>query len=97
MTTTDDTIDPNETADRSFDWASRLATGETITAHTVTIVDANDVTATNATVVSSSVTGAVVTFRLSGATGTYVYVLCRVTTSTGQILDDTWRLGVVRH
>ena len=97
MTTTDNTIDPNETRDRSFDWAPQLAAGETIEEHTVTIVDRSGVTATNATVDDTSVTGDIVTFRSSGASGTEVWVLCRVTTSTGQILDDTWHLSVASH
>lgn len=99
--TTDNTIDPNETADRSFDWRDgskpRLATGETITAHTVTIVDRAGAAATNATVVATSVVGDVVFVRLSAASGTEVHVLCQVTTSTGQILDDTWKLYVASH
>ena len=61
MTTTDNTIDPNETRDRSFDWAPQLATGETIASHTVTIVDRAGVAATNATVGATSLVGAVVT------------------------------------
>ena len=97
MTTTDNTIDPNETRDRSYNWAPQLATGETIASHEVTIVDRLGVTATNATVDATSLTDAVVTARLSGASGTEVYVLCRVTTSTGQILDDTWYLRVTSH
>jgi hypothetical protein len=97
VTNTDSTIDPNETRDRSFDWTPQLATGETIALATVTIVDRAGVAATNATVVSHSETDTIVTFRLSAATGAEVFVLCRVTTSTGQILDDTWRLLVISH
>lgn len=95
--TTDNTIDPNETRDRSFDWAPQLATGETIASHTVTIVDRAGVAATNATVDATSLADDVVTVRLSGASGSEVHVLCRVTTSTGQILDDTWHLYVGSH
>jgi len=95
--TTDNTIDPDEVRDRAFNWAPQLATGETIDSHTVTIVDRSGETATNATVDETSLVDAVVTARLSGASGTEVYVLCRVTTSTGQILDDTWYLRVVSH
>jgi hypothetical protein len=95
--TTDNTIDPNETRDRSFDWAPQLAVGETIASQVVTIVDRDGVTATNATVGATTRVGAVVTVRLSAASGTEVFVLCRVTTSTGQILDDTWYLRVVSH
>jgi hypothetical protein len=98
--TIDNTIDPNETRDYAFDWASQLALlapGETITDAAVTIVDSAGTTATNATVANKSVAGTVVTVRLSGASGVEVYALCRVTTSTGQILDDTWRLRVTSH
>lgn len=97
MTSTDNTIDPNESRDFAFDWTPQLATTETITSHTVTIVDRLGVTATNATVSAHSATSTVVTARLSAATGTDVYVLCRVTTSTSQILDDTWHLRVTSH
>jgi len=97
VTTTDNTIDPRQTADRSFSWPPQLATGETIVSHTVTIVDRNGAAATNATVDAHSATDTVVTFRLSGASGTEVYVLCTVTTSTGQILPDTWYLRVTSH
>lgn len=100
MTAIDNTIDPNETRDRSFNWAPQLATGETIASFTVTIVDGTGAPATNATIGSSSQANNVVTFRITGATGTIgstVYVLCRATTSTGQILDDTWPLTVFNH
>jgi hypothetical protein len=100
VTTIDNTIDPNETKDRAFDWTAQLATGETIASFTVSIVDASGAPATNATVGSTSQAGNLVNFRLTGATGasgTYVYVRCRVTTSTGEILDDTWPLLVFNH
>ena len=98
--TIDNTIDPRETRDRSFDWTPQLATGETISTFTVSIVDATGAPATNATISSSSLTGNVVAYRITGATGatgSAVYVLCKVTTSKGQILDDTWTLTVFNH
>jgi hypothetical protein len=98
--TTDNTIDPDETRDRKFDWAPQLAViapGETITSAEVTIVDRDGAPATNATVVDKSHTDTDVTVRLSGGIGTMVHVLCRVTTSTGEVLDDTWHLRVKSH
>jgi hypothetical protein len=98
--TTDNTLDPNETRDKAFDWGPQLAVlapGETIASAVVTIVDKDGVTATNATVDATTHTTTTVTVRLSGASGTVVYALCRVTTSTGEILDDTWRLKVTSH
>ena len=97
---TDNTIDPNETRDKAFDWSSQLAVlapGETIALSVVSIVDATGAAATNCTVSAQSHTATTVTARLTAATGTSVYVLCLVTTSTGQILDDTWRLRVQNH
>ena len=98
--TPDNTIDPNETRDKAWDWASQLAAlapGETIVSSVVSIVDSAGAVATNCTVGAQSHTDTTVTARLTGASGTYVHVLCRVTTSTGQVLDDTWRLSVVNH
>lgn len=95
--TPDNTIDPNETRDKMFDWAPQLAAGETIASAVVSIVDSQGAAASNATAAPSTHTDTTVTVRLSGASGTTVYVLCRVTTSTGQILDDTWRLTVRSH
>ena len=98
--TPDNTIDPNETRDKAFDWASQLATlapGETIVSSVVSIVDSAGAAATNCTISAQSHTTTTVTARLTGASGSYVYVLCRIATSTGQILDDTWRLSVVNH
>ena len=94
---TDNTIDPNETRDFSFNWAPQLAAGETIQSKAVSIVDSTGAAATNASIAASSSTPTTVTARITSATGTNVYVLCRVTTSTGQILDDTWRLRVQNH
>lgn len=93
----DNTIDPDETRDKAWDWANQLATGETIASAVVAIVDANGATATNATVDATNYTDTTVTARLSGASGTTVYARCRVTTSAGQILDDTWPLSVTQH
>jgi len=92
VTTPDNTIDPDETDDFLFDWSTRLADGETITAHSFV--------AAGVTVGTSTATGTTVTVRLSAATaaiGTLTSVICRVTTSTGRILDSTWQLVVVQH
>lgn len=95
--TPDNTIDPNETRDKMFDWAPQLAAGETIASAVVSIVDSAGAAATNCTISAKSHTTTTATARLTEASGPYVYVLCRITTSTGQILDDTWRLSVVNH
>lgn len=90
MTTFDNTIDPDETGViKVFDWSSRLATGETIASFTAT--------GTDVTVDSSSNDDTTVTVKLSAATGTTCEVLCRVTTSLGQVLDATMVLFVVNH
>ena len=98
--TTDNTIDPNETRDFQWDWAPQLAVlapGETIASAVVSVVDDKGAAATNATAAPETHTASTVTVRVSAATGSSVYLLCRVTTSTGQILDDTWRLRVINH
>jgi hypothetical protein len=95
--TTDNTLDPNETRDKKFDWTPQLGPGETIASATVTIVDRNGDPATNATVVDTAHTDTAVMVRFANATGTMVHALCRITTSTGEILDDTWHLRVKSH
>ena len=92
MNTADNTIDPSETDDFLFDWTTRLAEGETVVSHTFV--------AAGVTVGTSTAPGTTVTVRLSAATGaigTLTSVICRVTTSTGRILDSTWQLVVVAH
>lgn len=93
----DSTIDPNETRDKAWNWAPQLAAGETIASAVVSIVDKNGAPAANASVSDQTHTDSVVIARLTAATGANVYALCRVTTSTGQILDDTWALRVESH
>jgi len=95
VNTADNTIDPSETDDFLFDWTTRLAEGETVVSHTFVAAGVTVGTST-----ATGTTGTTVTVRLSAATGaigTLTSVICRVTTSTGRILDSTWQLVVVAH
>src|SRR5690606_5237192 len=76
----DSLFDPDAREDWAWNWASRLQPGETIASHVIE--------PTAVTVVSSSVDGTYVRMRAEkperGAKAT-----CRITTSTGRILDWT--------
>lgn len=82
----DPLIDPTEVRDYTWDWTARLASGETITAATVTGV--------GCTTAAPTVTGTTVTARVSQAVAP-CSATCHITTSTGQQFDDTIRLQVV--
>jgi len=82
-----DPKDPNDIDDFVWDWANRLATGETIATFVATIVSGAWL------VSSSSISGTRTTARMTGgAAGTKVSVLGRITTSAGRQLD--WTLSV---
>lgn len=79
--------DPDDSDDFVWDWAERLSSGETISSQTVT-VDAG-------TVVSSAISGATVTARISGGVdGGYINARCRMTSSTGRQLDWTLQIPI---
>lgn len=86
VTPFDPLFDPDETQDWAWNWVNELEPGETIANH---VIDA-----TNVTVVSSSVDGTYVRMRAKepsrGAAAT-----CRITTSTGRVLDRTMPWVVV--
>lgn len=72
------TKDPSAVLDYAFDWSDWLATGETISSHTVTAD-------TGLTKDSSTEAAGVVTYWLSGGTaGTNYKVVCRIVTSAGR-------------
>lgn len=95
------THDPNAVLDYKWDWASAtnssgrtdwLETGETITAHTVTVV--------GCTLDSSSITDSntSVTAWISGGTvGAQASVTCHITTSAGRQDDRTIRLRIAER
>lgn len=70
--------DAASTLDYTFDWTSWLATGETITAQTITAD-------TGITAATPSVSGGKVTTFVSGGTSAQNYgVRCQITTSAGR-------------
>lgn len=72
---------PAAVADYAIDWSSRLAVGETLTGHTVTV--------TGATKDSDARTGNIVTVWLSGGVeGTLAKIVVRVTTSGGRTFEE---------
>lgn len=80
--------DPNEVLIYTVDWTDRLATGETISTSNFTVDSGitNDSDSNGDT--STSIT-------LSGGTVKNSYtILNRITTSTGQTIDYTFRIGV---
>ena len=74
---------PSAVLDYLIDWTPDLATGETVTAHTITAD-------TGITVTSHTATTTAVTVWLSGGTDGVTYkVTCHVTTSAGRQDDRT--------
>lgn len=75
--------DPDAVLDYAFDWSAWLASGETITDHTITAE-------TGITVDSSSESLGKVTVWLSGGTaGEWYTVACLIETSAGRIDERT--------
>ncbi len=83
--------DPSAVLDYVFDWTEWLATGETITDHTITAD-------TGITVDSSTESGGKVTVWLSGGTAGINYkVACKITTSAGRTDERTIWIKVVER
>jgi hypothetical protein len=75
--------DPNAVLDYAFDWSDWLATGETISSHTITAE-------TGITKDSDSESSGVVTIWLSGGTaGEYYDVACKIVTSASRTDERT--------
>ena len=83
--------DPSAVLDYVFDWTEWLATGETITDHTITAD-------TGITVDSSTESDGKVTVWLSGGTAGQNYkVACLITTSAGRTDERTIWIKVVER
>jgi hypothetical protein len=83
--------DPSAVLDYVFDWTEWLATGETITDHTITAD-------TGITVDSSTEDDGKVTVWLSGGTAGINYkVACLITTSAGRTDERTIWIKVVER
>jgi len=75
--------DPSAVLDYAFDWTEWLASGETITDHTITAD-------TGITVDSSTESGGKVTVWLSGGTAGINYkVACKITSTAGRTDERT--------
>ena len=80
--------DPDATLDYAFDWSSWLATGETISSHTVTVD-------TGITKDSDSEASGIVRVWLSGGTDDITYdVACEIVTSAGRTDERTMAIYV---
>jgi thiamine monophosphate kinase len=81
--------DPNDTDDLTWEWAARLATGETISTFTATLVSGD------ITVGATSISGTDTIARISGGTaGVRSSIRGRMVTSTARQLDWTIRINV---
>lgn len=87
-----------ETASLVFDFASRLAAGETISTQVVAASVYSGVDATPSAIISGSATasGTQVTQKITGGVSGVIYeLLCTITTSGGQTLQMATFLAVV--
>ncbi len=83
--------DPSAVLDYVFDWTEWLATGETITDHTITVD-------TGLTKDSSTEDTGKVTVWLSGGTAGINYkVACKITTTAGRTDERTMWIKVVER
>lgn len=84
MITANDPKDPDDADDFAFDWAIRLADGETITTFAAAVVTGT------VTVGAATFSGSRTIVRLTGGTiGEKIQIRYRITTSTGRQLDET--------
>lgn len=94
-------LDPkllNETRSYTFDFSSRLASGETISTQVVTASVYSGVDSSPSSIISGSATasGAIVTQKITaGTVGVLYELLCQITTSAGQTLDLAGFLAII--
>jgi len=88
---------PNENVPILFDFSEHLAEGETITGAILAVNAMNGLDATPQSHVSSPqpVAAEVYTLFTAGTRGEDYMILCRATTSNGQVLDS-WAIQKVR-
>ena len=80
--------DPSAVLDYAFDWTEWLATGETITDHTITAD-------TGITVDSSTeLDGKIIVWLSGGTAGINYKVACKITTSAGRTDERTMLITV---
>ena len=88
----------SEVKDYTFDFTSNLAVGETISTQVVVATTYSGTDASPSSTVSGAATasGAVVTQEVTAGTEGVIYKLvCTITTSTGQTLEQAGYLAVI--
>lgn len=87
----DQTLDPSETKDFTFDWSPRLGSGETVSSQVVSFVNAAGTTSP-----SNSVASPVSRVWLTGGNpGERVIFTIAATTSAGRTLEEAFGVDVV--
>lgn len=87
-----------ETIKAEFDFAGQLAAGETISTQVCTAAVYSGTDASPASVISgtASASGTVVTQTLTGGVSGVIYsIMCSITTSGGQTLQQLGRLAIL--
>lgn len=84
------TKDPDAVLDYVFDWSQWLATGETISSHTVTVTGVVKDSSTNSTT-------AVTAWISGGSIAAAASVTCQITTSDGRTDDRTISLRIAER
>ena len=89
------TKDPDDILDYAFDWATWLATSETIASYTLT-VPTGLTEGSGATATSES--SGVITYWISGGTAGQSYTIgCKITTSAGRVKEESMTLRIRQH
>ena len=91
MQTYTETKDPSETKDYTFDWSPKLASGEAITAQTVTFVDAAGTTSPSNTFAS----GISRVWLAGGTDGLKAIYTIRITTDGARTLEESFSVDIV--
>ena len=87
-----------EVANYTFDFSSDLASGETISTKVVTAAVYSGTDASPSGIISGSATssGAIVTQKITGGVLGVIYeLLCQITTSAGQTLQQIGLLAII--
>lgn len=86
-----DTLDPSETRDFTFDWSSKLASGENVTSQTVTFIAAAGTTSP-----SNSVASNISRVWLTGGTaGQRAIWTIAATTNQGRTFEESFGVDIV--
>ena len=89
-----------ETVTKTFEFVSALAAGETISTQSVTCTVWSGVDSSPSSMISgsASASGTTVTQKITGGVvGVVYYLLCTITTSSGQTLQSAGFLAVITN